>query len=280
MSRPHTTERMSLIRTPDPFQTQAARVAGVALLLAIAIVVIANYGISFRLVVPDNAVDTARNITSHETLFRINIAGDLLYVVDLLVLAAALYIVLKPANWLLALLAAFFRVVFALLWAVAALEMLGALRLLGDAGYLPAFATGQLHTLARLRISEAYDAYYIGLPFWGLASTACSLLWLKSRYIPRGLAAYGVASSVWCVFCAFAFIALPHFDSTVNASLFDVPLVLFELALGLWLLFRGLRTADSGASRAVAASRPPGRDRPRGPGPQGEAGPAASSPSL
>ena len=146
-----------------------------------------------------------------------------------------------------ALAAAFFRVVFALVWVAAALEMLGALRLLGDAAYLPVFTTGQLQTIARLHISEAYDAYYIGLPFWGLASTACSLLWLKSRYVPRALAVYGVASSAWCVVCAFAFIALPHFDKTINAWLFDMPLVLFELALGLWLLLKGLRTVESDA---------------------------------
>ena len=235
---------MNPTHTPDRFQTQAARVAGAALLLAIAIVVAANYGISFRLIVPSNAVDTARNIMAHETLFRVNIACDLLYVVDLLILAAALYVVLKPAGRTGALVAALFRVVFAVVWAVAALGMLGALRLLGDAGYLPVFAAAQLQTLARLRLSEAYDAYYIGLPFWGLASTVCSVLWLKSRYIPRVLAGYGVLSSVWCVLCAFAFIVLPHFDKTVNAWLYDMPVVLFELALGLWLLFKGLRIPE------------------------------------
>jgi hypothetical protein len=240
---------MHSTRTADTSQSRAARVAGAALLLAIAIVVIANYGISFRLIVPDNALDTAQNITAHETLFRVNIACNLLYVVDLLVLAAALYIVLKPTSWNLALVAALFRVVFALMWAGAALGMLGALRLLGEAAYLPVFATGQLQTLARLRLSEAYDAYYIGLPFWGLASTACSLLWLRSRYIPRALAVYGVASSVWCVLCAFAFVAVPHFDRTIDAWLYDVPLVLFELALGLWLVLKGLRATDSDASR-------------------------------
>lgn len=238
---------MNQSHTQKSSRTNAARVAGIALLLAMAIIVLANYGISFRLIVPNNAVDTARNIVTHEMLFRVNIACDLLYVADLLVLLTALYIVLKPTNWTLALLAAFFRLIFALMWTVAALKMLGALRLLGEAAYLQVFTTGQLQTLARLRISDAYDAYYIGLPFWGLASTVCSLLWLKSRYIPRPLAIYGVASSVWCVFCAFAFIAVPDFDHTINASLFDVPLVLFELALGLWLLLKGLRASDSDA---------------------------------
>ena len=113
-------------------------------------------------------------------------------------------------------------------------------RLLGDAAYLPVFKADQLQTLARLQLSSSYDAYYVGLPLWGLTSMVCSYLWLRSRYIPRLLATFGLISSGWCVFCAFAFIIFPHFSATVNASWFDVPLVLFEIVLGLWLLIKGL----------------------------------------
>ena len=240
-------------RTLNASQSAAARVAGIALLLGIAIVVIANYSVSFRLIVPNNAVDTALNISTHELLFRANIVCDVLYLVDLLVLLVALYVVLKPINQGAALVAAVFRLVLALAWAVIACKMLGVLRLLGDTGYLSVFGTEQLRTLAMLRLSDANNAYYIGLPFWGLASTVCSVLWLKSKYIPKALAAYGVIASVWCVFCALAFIALPHFDKTVNASLFDVPLVLFELVLGLWLLLKGVRASDTGAQPVVQA---------------------------
>ena len=221
-------------------QRKAARVAGLTFLLAIAIVVAANYGVNFRLIVPDNAVDTARNMMAHETLFRLNIACNLIYVVNVVVLLAALYVILKPVNRHLALIATFCRLVFALMWCVTALNTLGALRLLGNAAYLPVFNADQLQTLARLHLTSSYDAYYVGLPFWGLASTVCGYLWLKSGYIPRALAAFGVISSAWCVMCAFAFIVFPHFDTTVNAYWFDSPMVIFEMALGLWLLLKGL----------------------------------------
>jgi hypothetical protein len=236
----------------DESQRKAARVAGFTFLFAMAIVVLANYGINFRLIVPGNAVDTARNILAHETLFRINIACNLIYVVTIVALLSALYVILKPVNRNLALIAAFCRLVFALMWGITALNTLGALRLLGDAAYLPVFKADQLQTLARLNIAASNDAYYVGLPFWGLASTVCSYLWFKSRYIPRALAAFGVISSAWCVICAFAFIAFPHFDATVNASWFDVPMAIFELALGLWLLLKGL--SPTGLAGPVKAS--------------------------
>lgn len=70
------------IYTLDESQRKAARVAGFTFLSAMAIVVLANYGISFRLSVPGSAVDTARNIMAHETLFRLNIACNLLYLVN------------------------------------------------------------------------------------------------------------------------------------------------------------------------------------------------------
>ena len=224
----------------DESQRKAARIAGFAFLSAMAIVVLANYGISFRLSVPGDAAETARNIMAHETLFRINIACNLIYVVNVVVLLTALYVILKPVNRNLALVATFCRLVLALMWAVTALNALGALRLLGNAAYLPVFKADQLQTLARLHLSSSYDAYYIGLPFWGLASMVCSYLWFKSKYVPRALAAFGVISSAWCVICAFVFIVFPRFDATVNAYWFDMPMVIFEMALGGWLLFKGL----------------------------------------
>ncbi len=239
------------ISTIGESQRKAARVAGFAFLFAMAIVVLANYSINFRLIVPNNAVDTARNIMTHETLFRINIAGNLIYVANIVVLLSALYVILKPVNRNLALAAAFCRLVYALMWVVTALNMLGALRFLGDAAYLTVFKVDQLQTLARLHLAAGHDAYYVGLPFWGLASTVCSYLWFKSRYIPRALAVYGIISSAWCVICAFAFIVFPRFDATVNAYWFDVPMVIFEMALGLWLLFKGLNPSAGGTLKLV-----------------------------
>jgi hypothetical protein len=234
-------ENEMTISTIDESQRKAARVAGFTFLFAMAIVVIANYGISFRLSVPGNAAETARNIMAHETLFRINIACNLLYGATIGALLSALYVILKPVDRNLALVAAFCRLAVALMWCVTALNMLGALRLLGGGTYLSVFEADRLQALARLHLDAGYDAYYIGLPFWTLASTVCSYLWFKSRYIPRALAAFGVISSAWCVFCAFTFIVFPNFQNTVHPVWFDMPMVIFEMVLGFWLLFKGLR---------------------------------------
>ena len=235
----------------DQSQHKAAKVAGFAFLFAMAIVVFSNYSVNFRFIIPDNAVDTARNIMAHETLFRINIVCNLIYLVTLIVMFTSLYVILKPVNKNLALAAAFFRFIYALMWGIMALNTFGALRLLGYAAYLPVFDADQLQTLSRLHLSSSWDAYYVGLPFWGLASAVCSYLWLRSRYIPRALAVFGIISSVWCVFCAFIFIIFPNFGETVNLYLFDMPLVIFEITLGFWLLFKGLKPAGLDQSNLI-----------------------------
>ena len=161
--------------------------------------------------------------------------------------------ILKPVNQGLALVGALFRLVFALLWLFSTLNMLGALRLLGSASYLQAFEADRLQVLARLNVAATFDDYYVGLPFFGLAATVCAYLWLKSNYIPKRLAVFGVISSAWCVICAFVFLIFPQFNKIVNDYWFDSPMAIFELILSFWLLFKGLKPIESTPTAAGAA---------------------------
>src|SRR6266540_3896985 len=247
------------IDTIENSQRVAAKVAGVSGLLAVVIVVVGNYALLGPLVVPGNAAETARNIVAHQTQLRVALACFLIYGVSVVVLLSALYVILKPVDRLLALIGALFRLVFALLWLLTTLNLLGALRLVGNAPYLQAFEADRLQVLARLQIAANFDDYYVGLPFFGLAATVCSYLWFKSSYIPRSLAAFGVIASAWCVICAFVFLIFPSFDKTVNAYWFDSPMAIFELVVSFWLLFKGIVTpnhddADGPGSRATRSA--------------------------
>ncbi|HEX4631745.1 MAG TPA: DUF4386 domain-containing protein [Chthoniobacterales bacterium] len=220
---------------------RAAKVAGVAGLLAIAIVVFGNYVLLTPLIVPGKAAETAQNILAHETAFRLTVVCFLSYSLISLVLVSAFYVVLKPVDHGLALAAALCRLVFAVLWLMGSLQMLGALRFLGHASYLQAFETDRLQVLARTTIAATFDDYYVGLPFFSLALTICAYLWLKSKYVPRWLSWFGIVSSAWCVVCAFIYLVFPGFAKPVDPYWFDSPMALFELILSFWLLFKGLK---------------------------------------
>lgn len=229
--------------TPSPIeasQRKAAKIAGLAYLFSFVSVVTAYFGIFNHLIVSGDPAQTARNILAHERLFRIGIAGDLIYFVGVLVVLAALYVVLKPVDQNLALLAALGRLVHGFTYLLVAINFFTALRLLNGADYARVFGPDQLPVVARLYLS-GFDQYYVGLLFWALGATVGSYLWFKSNYIPRALAAFGVISSAWCVACTFVLLIYPGFRSVVNWWWYDSPMGIFELTLSFWLLFKGLR---------------------------------------
>src|SRR5260370_28557679 len=166
--------------TIDDSQRTAAKVAGFTCLIGMAIVVFANYWLLNPLIVPGNAAETARNIMAHERQLRLAVTCFLIYSAGVVVILAALYVILRPVNWGLALVGALFRLVFALFWLLTALYMLGALRLLRGASYLQVFEADRLQALARLYLAANFDAYYVGLPPFRLAAPVCSYLELKS----------------------------------------------------------------------------------------------------
>src|SRR5256714_13236180 len=100
----------------DTAHRTAAKIAGVAGLVAFGLVVFGNYILLEPLIVPRNAADTARNILAHQTQFRLALICFITYGIGAIVLLTALYVVLAPVNRGLALAGALFRLVLAMLW--------------------------------------------------------------------------------------------------------------------------------------------------------------------
>jgi hypothetical protein len=228
-----------VIRAIDESQRKAAKIAGLAYLVTFATVVYVNFGIHDRLMA-GNGAETARNILAHERLFRMGIAGDLSYCAGVVVLLTALYTILEPISRALALLAALWRMIWVLMWLAMTVNLLDTLRLLTSANSSRAFDPERTEALASLYLGARFDYYYVGLLFGALASTVCGYLWFKSRYIPRALAVVGVISSGFCVACTLVFFIFPGFDKIVNLWWFDTPMGLFDIALSVWLLWKGL----------------------------------------
>ena len=237
----------------DNSQRTAAKVAGWSGLITFFIVVFGNYILLNPLVVPGNVAATAQNFIAHQTQVRVTVVCFLTYSLGVVVLLSALYVILKPVNSGLALAGAILRLVFAMLWLLSTFNLLGILRLLSNASYLQVFEPDRLQALARLHLGANFDDYYVGLPFFGLAATVCAWLWLKSNYLPKGLAIFGVIASAWCVFCAFVFLVFPNFNKIVNDYIFDSPMALFELVVSLWLLIKGLKEVEPTQAQARIA---------------------------
>jgi len=204
---------------------KASTIAGVGLL---AMSVLSAFGYLFAvkgLVVPGNAARTARNITSHEGLFRFGILS--LYVVAVLdvVVAWALYRVFKPVSDTLSKLAAWLRVAYAAVFTVAISHLVGALR-------LHAQALGHINTFTNI-----WDA---GLVLFGLNLFVLAYLAYRSGYVPRLL---GVLLGI----AGFGYVFDTVVRALVRGSSSDVSAItgMGEFVFALWLVIRGRRITVS-----------------------------------
>jgi hypothetical protein len=228
------------LRAIEPEQQTVAKVAGFLYLVTMVIPLLAEIYLRAPLIVHGDAVQTAKNIVASERLFRLSIVSGLIAVAGEVILLVALYVVLKPINRNVALLATFWRLAKCVIFAVIAMGDFVALRLLSGAGYLRAFEAKQLQALAGLFISARHDGGFIGAVFLGLGSTAFAYLWLKSRYIPRGLAAWGIFSSLVLAIGIGGIMVFPGLASVVGPA-YWLPIFIFEVTLGLWLPVQGIQ---------------------------------------
>jgi Domain of unknown function (DUF4386) len=224
--------------TVEESQRKAAKVVGAVYLFGFSAVFDELY-VRGRLIVENNAAETARNIIAHERLFRLGIAVDLVEMASIVVLATALYVILKSVNQNLALLAAFWRLMEAAICVVMTLSSFDVLRVLSGAEYLRVFEADRLHALANIYVGGHGAGYNVAEMFLGLGSTVFACLWFKSGYIPKALAGLGVFASLLVAVCTVAFVIFPRFDDLANPACY-VPIAIFELTMGFWLLIRGL----------------------------------------
>jgi hypothetical protein len=244
------------IGTIDESQRKAAMLVGLAYLLALPPAIFAEFYVRAHLIVFDNAAQTARNIMAHERLFRLGTASNLtVFAVDV-VLIIALFVVLMPVNRTLALLAMGWGLIETATLVVVPLHDFEVLRILSGVDYLHAFEADRLQALARLSLSAHTDAYNLGLVLGGLRSTAFCYLWLKSRFIPGALAAWGIAASFLMGACAFSFIIFPELTAVIPVGIYGAPIFLFELTIGFWLLLKGLSPSAAAPAELSGSAAP------------------------
>lgn len=227
------------MHTIEAEQRTAAKAVGIVYLAAMALSMFAELYCRAPLIVARDAVKTAENIVASQALFRVSSAIHLLVFASDAVIAVASYVILRRVNKHLALLAAFWRLADSAVLSMTILNDFAVLRLLSGPRYLEAFEQQQLQVLARLFISIGAAGFQIGFVLLGLGSTLFAWLWLKSRYVPKAIAAWGIFSSLLLGFGTLAIMVFPRL-SVVGLS-YMAPMFFYEVGLGLWLLIKGLR---------------------------------------
>lgn len=217
----------------------AARVAGFMFLFSL-IVPALNWALVLsKLIVEDNAIATAKNIIANDSLFRIGITIELIMAVGLVILAVALYAILKTVNKSLALLALCWKLVEASIVAVIVLISFVALQMSHGNALTPEL----LQTPVGLILNAHTSIFSLPMIFLGLDLMVFSYLFFKSKYIPRILAGFGILSFALIFIHALMYILAPQYAvMPINQIIFWAPSGLFELIIGIWLLTKGIKT--------------------------------------
>ncbi len=203
-----------------------------------------------KLIVHGNAGATAGNITAHETLFRLGIAGQLIGEAGFIFVALALYDLLKGVNRRHASLMVLLIVVSIPIAFLNELNSFAALALIRGADYLSVVDKGQREILAMLFLHLHGRGIAVAEIFWGLWLFPLALLVYRSRFLPRFLGVWlGLAGFAW-VILSLTGTLLPQYQDKVNSYL--QPAIIGEIAFMLWLLIRGARP-DAAASSSTAA---------------------------
>jgi len=190
----------------------------------------------YHKLVTENAAGTVINISAHRALFATGILCYLFNFICDIVVAWALYGLLKPVSESLSLLTAWFQLVYAVISLVALINLVTVLRLLDTVDYIKLYGQDQLHNQVMLSLHAFRDGWSFGFFFFGSHLVLLGYLVFRSGYIPKWVGiCLIIAGSGYLVNTLQPFL-FPNTDiKYITITFFG------ELIFMFWLLIRGWR---------------------------------------
>lgn len=244
-------------REPSPVATDtrpraAALWAGGSYAALFVLALFANFSVLTRLVDPDDPAATAAAFAAEASLVRAAVlAFGVVFVLDV-VIAWALFIVLRPGGRDASLLAAWSRLTYTVFLGVALVPLLIALQLASDPGFA---ALDPATREAGVAVAvEAFDlTWLVGLAVFGLHLVVVGATVVRSRIAPRLLGWLLVVAGTAYVVDTAAHIVLVDYDRWAVSLLavVAVPSVVAEVWLTLWLLLCAGRSSRWSAAGPI-----------------------------
>jgi hypothetical protein len=211
-----------------------ARTAAVLYLIVIAAGMIAELGISGRMVVAGDAAATAANILSRKDLFQLGFTVYLIEMTCQIAQATLFYFLLRPVNRNVALLALVFSLIGCTVKTLSRLFYIAPLLVLGGSHYLNTFNVEQLQGFALLLLDMNSQAAGIALPFFGISTFLNGILIFRSAFLPRFLGVLSILGGLgWFIYI------YPPLGNQLFVFIMLIALI-GSAAEILWLLFKGV----------------------------------------
>lgn len=230
--------------TLDISQRRVALTAAIGLLLMAILAPLAHFGVLENLFVSGDATATIENLTASGGLFRLAIATLLVVTFLDIVVAWALYVLLKPIHETLALLVGWLRLAAPAVFAVALANLLDVAKLLGTAEP-SALGQDQLGAQVMASIASFGNGWDMSLAIFGLHLVGLGYLLIRSIQFPRFLGVLVVVAGGGYLADTFARILVPDFEFTFSAFTF-----VGEALLIFWLFWRAIKGFEAEADPA------------------------------
>lgn len=220
-----------------------ARVAGFLYLIIIFAGGFAEAFVREGLTVSGNAVATAQNILASEQMYRFGFVADLVVLIAGTILSLIFYILFKPVNRNLSLLALIFSILASAVMALNLVNQLAPLVLLHSPSYLKAFSIEQLQTLSLFFLKLQSQGYGISLLFFAFYFPIIGYLVYKSGFLPRILGVIYTLAGIGYFINSLAMFLTPH----LTVYLFPyvlLPAFIGESSMSLYLIIKGVKVQD------------------------------------
>ncbi len=193
---------------------------------------------------PAETTDALTAIADGAGQFRASIVIDLVSHVCIIALAGALFLSFSSHNKPLALIGTLWRVVEGIILALN--EMVNSVLLVVAQEFVSATGTEAvaLETLGRTLLFTEQWSYGIGMTFFALGSLMFAILFVIKQPVPLPLAWLGAVASFIVVAETWLGLAVPSYLFGASSNPFLIvlflPIMIYEIVLGIWLLRGGL----------------------------------------
>lgn len=217
----------------------SAVTAGITLII-MGIAAAFSYGfVHNSLVIKDDSATTLQNIEASLALFQYEILGWVVIILSDILVSWAFYVYLKPTHHALSLLAAWIRLIYTAILAIAVSHLVIAYNLVQQ------LTSGEFTNLAPADLMTpilAFESIWsLGLIIFGIHLILVGNIAMKSKHIPKVISILLViaGASYTLIHLLHGFVPQMAKATSFIEMILTIPMTIGELGFGLWLLWNG-----------------------------------------